>query len=104
MKRIPCIAATIVLLAAFGCAPKTDTPAEGKKAATTAAPSSDTLPLSYMDAATALSIDDFDKAKVSLTKLSKESTGELQAKATTAANAADLPAIREAFRDLSAVA
>jgi hypothetical protein len=108
MKRIPYIAGTIALLAAFGCAPKTDQPAEDKKAPEAkeaAAPtSSDTLPLSYMDAATALSIDDFDKAKVSLTKLSKETTGDLQAKATTAANAADLPAMREAFKELSAVA
>jgi len=57
--------------------------------------------MSYMDAASALAEDDFAKAKASLTRLAEESRGDLQARARHAAKAADLGAMREAFKTLS---
>lgn len=60
--------------------------------------------MSYMDAATALAADDFDKARVSLTALAKQSTGEMQTKAQAAADAPDIAAMRESFKELSAIA
>ena len=111
MNRIPFSVGTIALLALLGCAPKNEEPTKAvtataeKDAAIPAAPTPDgVLPLSYVDAATALSVDDFDKAKVSLTKLAKESSGEMQAKAQAAAGAADIVAMRASFKELSAIA
>src|SRR4051794_17204941 len=102
MSRTTYLAGTIALITLLGCAPKSGDPA--KEAAPTTPPPDGVLSMNYMDAATALSINDFDKAKVSLTALAKESTGEMQTKAQAAAGAADLPAMREAFKDLSAIA
>jgi hypothetical protein len=58
----------------------------------------------YIDAAAALAEDDFDKAKISLTALAKETTGELQARAQAAADTGQIAATREAFKALSAIA
>jgi hypothetical protein len=91
------------MLAALGCAPKSDQPKAETAAPATAAPDG-VLPLSYVDAATALSVDDFDKAKISLNALAKETTGEIQTKAQAAANAANIAAMRESFKELSAIA
>jgi len=115
MTRIPYIVGTIAMLAMLGCAP--EAPKASKTAeptpqapATAAKESSATptpdgvLPLNYMDAATALSVDDFAKAKESLAALAKETTGEMQAEAQAAANAKDIVAMRESFKELSAIA
>ena len=59
------------------------------------------VPLSYMDAASALAQDDFVKAKESLTLLAKESKGDLQARALAAARTPDIDAMRESFKSLS---
>lgn len=59
------------------------------------------VPLSYMDAASALAQDDFVKAKEALTLLAKESRGDLQARAQAAARTADIEAMRESFKSLS---
>jgi hypothetical protein len=113
MNRISFAVGTLALLALLGCAPKTEQPVSeapapaAKEAAVpaTPAPAPDgVLPMSYMDAATALAADDFDKAKVSLTALAKQSTGEMQSRAQTAANAPDIVAMRESFKELSAIA
>ena len=114
MKRICYTFGILAMLAALGCAPKeqpkTDTPAEPAKTeaaksegAAVPAPEG-VLPLSYMDAATALAADDFDKAKAALTILAKESTGELQAKAQAAASTGQIAAMRASFKELSAIA
>lgn len=109
MNRIPYILGTTAMLAMLGCAPKNDQPApEAPAAAAQEIPAvpvpEGVLPMSYMDAATALSVDDFDKAKASLTALSRESTGDLQLKAQVAASAADIGAMRDSFKELSAMA
>jgi hypothetical protein len=118
MNRIPYIIGTAAVLAVLGCAPKdkltTDAPAappqeaaktETPAVAAPATPASDgVLPMSYMDAATSLAADDFDKAKAALTALAKESTGELQTKAQAAADTGQIAAMREKFKDLSALA
>jgi hypothetical protein len=111
MNRISFILGTAALLAVTGCAPKDDKvvlqaeATETKDTAPPAAPIPDgVLPLSYMDAAAALAVDDFGKAKVALTTLSKETTGDLQAKAKAAADATDITAMRESFKELSAMA
>jgi len=115
MNRTLYIVGTAAMLAALGCAPKeqvnAETPAapqEATKAETPAPPVTPApegvFPTSYMDAATALAADDFDKAKVALTALAKDSTGELQAKAQAAADTGQIAAMREKFKDLSALA
>jgi hypothetical protein len=113
MKRIPWIAGSLALVALLGCAPKEEPAAAGpapaadapKEAAAPDTPVPDgVLSMNYMDAAAALAADDFDKAKASLAALAKESTGELQSKAQAAADTGQLAAMREKFRDLSALA
>jgi len=105
MNRIPFTLGSIALLVLLGCAPKNEGPSEATVPATPTAPAPDgVLPNSYMDAAAALSVVDLDKAKVSLTKLASETTGEMQAKAQTAANATDVVAMRASFKELSAIA
>jgi Cu(I)/Ag(I) efflux system membrane fusion protein len=113
MKRIPFIVGLIAMLAMLACAPKdekavSEAPAPAAKEAAAPAPASPApdgvLPMSYMDAATALAADDFDKARVSLTALAKQSTGEMQTRAQAAANASDIAAMRESFKELSAIA
>jgi hypothetical protein len=112
MNRIPVIAGSIVILAVLatsGCVSKNEPPAAPPPTPTAdavpATPAPDgVLSTHYMDAAAALADDDFDKAKVSLTALAKESTGELQAKAQAAADTGQIAAMREAFKALSAIA
>jgi len=104
MKRILCIAATLTLLAILGCAPA-EQPATPTTAAAPATPAPDgVLSMSYMNAASALAVDDFDKAKAALTELAKESTGELHDKAQAAADTGQIAAMRERFKSLSETA
>jgi hypothetical protein len=105
------VVGTLALLVLLGCAPKNEQPVSeapataAKEAPAPATPAADgVLPMSYMDAATALAADDFDKARVSLTALAKQSTGEMQTKAQAAADAADIASMRESFKELSAIA
>ena len=112
MNRIPVIAGSIALLAMLGCVSKNEppaapppTPAAAPAPAAPATPAPEgILSTHYMDAAAALAADDFEKAKVSLTALAKETTGELQAKAQAAADTGQIAAMREAFKALSAIA
>lgn len=55
----------------------------------------------YSAAQEALAVDDYDKAKVALTALAAESTGDFQKQAQAAATAADLESMRMAFRSAS---
>jgi hypothetical protein len=55
----------------------------------------------YIAAAEALAADNFVAAKSSLAALAKESQGVLKTLAETAANAADIAALRAAFKPLS---
>ena len=109
MRSIPlCSAALIILLS--GCTPTNDAPApkeptpEVTAAPDTSTTSSSVLSTHYIDAASALSADDLEKAKASLTALAKESTGELKTLAQAAADTGDIAATREAFKALSNVA
>src|SRR5262245_4425570 len=83
MKRI--LFLTIVLLTLFGCAPTSTSPAPKEAAPEVpaqpepaTAPAPTTLSMNYINAATALSADDLEKAKASLTALAMESTGDLK--------------------------
>src|SRR6185295_19585361 len=71
------------------------------RATETAASSYTVVPMSYMDAASALALDDFAKAKESLTLLAQESRGDLQARAQAASRAVDIAEMRESFKSLS---
>jgi hypothetical protein len=55
----------------------------------------------YTAAQEALAVDDYDKAKVALTALAAESTGDFQKEAQTAASAPDIDSMRMAFRSAS---
>jgi len=55
----------------------------------------------YFAAHEALAADDFAKAKTALADLTKESQGEVKARAQAAADAADIRAMRKAFKPLS---
>jgi hypothetical protein len=59
------------------------------------------LSLNYTAAQEALAVDDFDKAKVALTALEAESTGDFQKEIQTAATAPDIDSMRMAFRSAS---
>jgi hypothetical protein len=103
--------AALILFALSACAPKPETPPPTTEPAPTAAASetpapegSATLSSNYIDAAAALAADDMEKAKASLTALAKESTGEVQKLAQSAADTGDIAAMRERFKALSAVA
>jgi len=61
-----------------------------------------TVSLKYVAAQEALAADDFAKAKTALTDLAKESQGEVKARAQAAADAANIAAMRKAFKPLSA--
>ena len=116
MNRFLSILFVLASLTFAGCAPQeTSQPtpepapaAEPVAPAQAAAPevpfSDEELSMRYMEAATALGIDDFEKAKAALTQLAKESTGELQKLAQTAADTGQIAALREAFKPLSEVA
>jgi len=71
----------------FGCSP------DAAKAAA--------LSPNYSAAQEALAVDDFEKAKVALTALAGESTGDFQKEIQTAATAADIESMRLAFRSAS---
>ena len=62
-----------------------------------------TVPASYLTAQEALAANDYAKAKTALTALAAQSTGDVKTKATACANAANLAAMREAFKPLSEV-
>ena len=55
----------------------------------------------YTAAQQALAVDDYDKAKVALTALAAESTGDFQKEVQTAASASDIDSMRMAFRSAS---
>jgi hypothetical protein len=116
MKRFTFITLAVILLVFSSCAPKTDSPTPSDSAPAAApeatatqtpepaAATSNVLSTHYMDAATALAADDLEKAKVSLTALANESTGEMKTLAQAAANTGDIAATRDAFKALSKVA
>jgi hypothetical protein len=81
------IACAVLLVAASGCSPNT----------VKAAP----LSPNYTAAQEALAVDDYDKAKVALSALAAESTGDFQKEAQTAASAPDIDSMRMAFRSAS---
>jgi hypothetical protein len=102
MRRISILAVVLALILLWRWMAVNDQPAPPAPPATpTAEVSYTVVPLSYMDAASALAQDDFVKAKESLTLLAKESRGDLQARAQAAANTADIEAMRESFKSLS---
>jgi hypothetical protein len=114
MKRMTLTAGCIALVALFGCAPKADQSAAQPEPpqevasqapdASEASASPTVLSMNYIEAATALAADDFERAKASLTALAGESTGELQTLARDCAGAADIAAMRESFKSLSTFA
>ena len=55
----------------------------------------------YTAAQEALAVDDYDKAKVALTALAAESTGDFQKETQAAASAPDIDSMRMAFRSAS---
>jgi hypothetical protein len=83
------IACAGLLVFAFGCTP------DSAKAAS--------LSPNYSTAQEALAIDDFDNAKVALTALAAESTGDFQKEIQAAATAADMESMRIAFRSASEI-
>ena len=110
MSRIPLIAGSLVVLALLGCAPGNDSAAAPAEAKAVPAPEppgpapEGILSMNYMDAATALADDDFEKARASLAAFAKETTGALQTKAQAAADTGQIAGMREAFKHLSALA
>ena len=76
-----------LLISAAGCSTK----------AANAAP----LSPNYSAAQEALAVDDYDKAKIALTALAAESSGDFQKEAQAAAAAADIESMRMAFRNAS---
>src|SRR5688572_5233616 len=116
MKLVSVLSAALICFAFSACAPPNDSPVtesapqpEVSTPATpaqteTAAPSSNVLSSHYVDAASALAADDLKKAKVSLTALASESTGDLKTLAEAAADTSDLAAMRETFKALSDLA
>jgi hypothetical protein len=110
MKRLPLLGTILIATLAFaGCTsaptetPTPETAAPAAAAADTPAPAG-ALTQNYMDAAEALYANEFEKARTHLTAFAAESTGEVQTLAQSAANAPDLPAMRESFRQLSDLA
>jgi hypothetical protein len=57
--------------------------------------------MDYFHAADALAMDDFGKAKQSLTALADATAGDLHDRAQTAADAADIEAMRASFKTLT---
>ena len=98
MKRLQLIAGTLALLLVLRWI-QSERPASSTPE--TPNPSDIVLPMEYMDAASALAVDDFASAQKSLIALAKASTGDLHSRAQAAANAADIEAMREAFKTLS---
>lgn len=115
MKRVGFVAGLMLPLALAACSPSEESKAaaavEPAPTMSSSAPAAEAAPApagaistNYLDAAAALSVDDFAKAKTSLAALAAESTGDFQAKAQAAADAKDVAAMREAFKPLSETA
>ena len=115
MRRIAFLFPALILLVFSSCAPKPDSPPPAdtvtepaaevpQTPAPEATPASNVLSTHYMDAAAALAADDLEKAKVALTALANESTGEMKTLAQAAAATGDIAATRDAFKALSKVA
>jgi len=66
-------------------------------------PTATPLSENYSTAQQALAEDNFEKAKISLTALAAESTGDFQKEIQTAASAPDIDSMRMAFRSASDV-
>ena len=98
MKRLQLIAGTLALLLVLRWI-QSERPAPSTLE--TPNPSDIVLPMKYVDAASALAVDDFASAQESLIALAKASTGDLHSRSQAAANAADIEAMREAFKTLS---
>ena len=98
MKRLQLIAGTLALLLVLRWI-QSERPASSIQE--TPNPSDIVLPMKYVDAASALAEDDFASAQESLIALAKASTGDLNSRAQAAATAADIEAMREAFKTLS---
>ena len=99
MKRTSVLVGALVLMLLWGWMVKHERPPS--RATETATSSYTVLPMSYMDAASALALDDFAEARESLILLAKESRGDLQARALAASRAVDIAAMRESFKSLS---
>jgi hypothetical protein len=97
MKRLQLIAGTLALVLVLRWIQQRPTSSNSE----TANPSDISLPLEYMDAVSALAVDDFASAQKSLNALAKASTGDLHSRAQVAANSTDIEAMREAFKSLS---
>jgi hypothetical protein len=87
MKQIPLFAGMLILFSLSGCVPPP--------------PAANLLPMEYMHTASALAVDDVDKARESLIALAKVSNGDLQTRAQAAAGTADIEAMRESFKTLT---
>ena len=99
MKRISILVGVLALILLWRWLVVNDWPEQ--PARQTVVSSYTVVPMSYMDAASALAQDDFVKARESLTLLAKESKGDLQARAQAAARTVDIDAMRESFKSLS---
>lgn len=97
MKRVPVLVGALALISLYGWL------LEHERSAPSTAESGSVsvLPMSYMNAAAALALDDFVKAKESLILLAKESSGDLKTKAQAGADAADIATMRESFKALT---
>jgi len=102
MKRVVSVACALLLIAVWGWVRKSDRPASPDSKSPPL--SAIILPQNYIRAASSLAADDFSKARDYLAELAREGTGDLQARAQSAADAPDIEAMREHFRALSEVA
>jgi len=89
MKAIAVISSLLLTAPLVGCAEQTA--------------AQHVVPANYIAAQAALAEDDFAKAKSEFAALAKESSGDVQKYASAAANAADIGAMRDAFKSLSDV-
>jgi hypothetical protein len=105
MKRNLLTGSLALCISACVPAPQEAPPVEPVATAEATSPSAPApqgaLSQNYMDAAQALYGDDLEKAKTHLAAFAAESTGEVQTLAKAAAEAKDLAAMRQTFRDLS---
>ena len=97
MKRVPVLVGALALISLWGWLVQH----EQSTLSTVESGSVTVLPMSYMEAASALAQDDFVKAKESLILLASESSGDLKTKAQAGADAADIAAMRESFKALT---
>jgi hypothetical protein len=112
MKRVPVAAGIVVAFGLLGCTKPAEEPVQAAPPVAEAAPAAvivtdpnaPLLPSGYLAAAAAMAADDFAAAKTSLTALVRESSGEFQTLAQTAADTSDMAAMRESFKPLSELA